>query len=349
MSATVSAPRVTRDDPSARAAQPISYADRWPPRAHRRPQLAPRRSLVDGIPATARLHVVTGKGGTGKTTVAAALALALADSGRKVLLVEVEGRQAIAQLFDMPPLPYSEERLTGAGQRRRAVRAGHRPRAGDARVPRDVLRPQAAGKRPEEDGRGRLRDHARARACATSCSPARSRRRSSASTADGSPVYDAVVLDAPPTGRIGRFLDATQEVAKLTKFGPINNQSEGVIELLHGPKTARAPRDPARGDAGAGDDRRRGRAAPARLPARRGRSSTAPGPTLITDGPGRRRRRGRPAAARRPGCDRPGVPAAHAAALAARDGRVRRSASTSRRRTPRAWTPSTCRASSCPT
>ena len=37
--------------------------------------------------AAARLHVVTGKGGTGKTTVAAALALALAGGGRKVLLI----------------------------------------------------------------------------------------------------------------------------------------------------------------------------------------------------------------------------------------------------------------------
>ena len=56
--------------------------------------------------------------------------------------------------------------------------------------------------------------------------------------ADGHPVYDAVVLDAPPTGRISRFLDATREVAKLTKIGPINRQSEGVITLLHGPRTA---------------------------------------------------------------------------------------------------------------
>ena len=38
----------------------------------------------------ARLHFVTGKGGTGKSTVAAALALTLAAGGRKVLLVEVE-------------------------------------------------------------------------------------------------------------------------------------------------------------------------------------------------------------------------------------------------------------------
>ena len=51
------------------------------------------------------LHVVTGKGGTGKTTVAAAMAMALAENGRRTLLMEVEGRQGIAQLFDTAPLP----------------------------------------------------------------------------------------------------------------------------------------------------------------------------------------------------------------------------------------------------
>src|SRR6516165_11082732 len=67
----------------------------------------------------ARLHFVTGKGGTGKSTVAAALALALAAGGRRVLLVEVEGRQGIAQLFDVPPLPYQEVKIAtadGGGQ-----------------------------------------------------------------------------------------------------------------------------------------------------------------------------------------------------------------------------------------
>src|SRR5262245_63848632 len=61
-----------------------------------------------------RLHVVTGKGGTGKTTVAAALALALAAEGGKVLLMEVEGRQGIAQLFDCPPLPHEERKVAVA-------------------------------------------------------------------------------------------------------------------------------------------------------------------------------------------------------------------------------------------
>jgi anion-transporting ArsA/GET3 family ATPase len=55
--------------------------------------------------------------------------------------------------------------------------------------------------------------------------------------AQGQPVYDAVVLDAPPTGRIRQFLDATREVANLARVGPINRQSKGVMELLHGPDT----------------------------------------------------------------------------------------------------------------
>jgi anion-transporting ArsA/GET3 family ATPase len=50
-------------------------------------------------------------------------------------------------------------------------------------------------------------------------------------------VYDAVVVDAPPTGRIGNFLDVTQAMADLAKTGPIRNQSDGVVKLLHSEDT----------------------------------------------------------------------------------------------------------------
>ena len=42
------------------------------------------------------------------------MALALARDGRRTLLVEVEGRQGIAQLFDTPPLPYEERKVAVA-------------------------------------------------------------------------------------------------------------------------------------------------------------------------------------------------------------------------------------------
>ena len=43
------------------------------------------------------------------------------------------------------------------------------------------------------------------------------------------PVYDAVVLDAPPTGRITRFLDVNAEVAGLAKVGPIRGQADAIM------------------------------------------------------------------------------------------------------------------------
>jgi anion-transporting ArsA/GET3 family ATPase len=56
-------------------------------------------------------------------------------------------------------------------------------------------------------------------------------------TENGRHVYDAVVLDAPPTGRVVRFLDVTRAMADLAKAGPIRNQSDRVVRLLHSADT----------------------------------------------------------------------------------------------------------------
>jgi anion-transporting ArsA/GET3 family ATPase len=193
--------------------------------------------LVAGIPPRARLHVVTGKGGTGKTTVAAALALALASGGRKVLLIEVEGRQAIAQLFDVPALPYEEHRLAAT------ARGGQLwGLAIDAELAMIEYLDMFYGLKRSARGLKKMG----AVDFVTTLAPGlrdvlltgKVKESVTRTNPDGHIAYDAVVLDAPPTGRIRQFLDATKEVANLTKFGPINRQSAGVIELLHGPRTA---------------------------------------------------------------------------------------------------------------
>lgn len=51
-------------------------------------------------------------------------------------------------------------------------------------------------------------------------------------------VYDAVVVDSPPTGRIPRFLDVTKAVSDLAKGGPVHSQADGVVKLLHSEQTA---------------------------------------------------------------------------------------------------------------
>jgi len=184
-----------------------------------------------------RLHVVTGKGGTGKTTVAAALALALAEGGRKVLLVEVEERQGLAQLFDVPPLPYSERKL------------------GVARGGGDVFGLAVNAREATYEyldmyyhlGRaGRALDRMGVIEFATTIAPgmrdvlltgktyeATRRRRP-----DQSFVYDAVVLDAPPTGRIVRFLGVNTAVTSLARVGPINRHAGAITDLITSPRTA---------------------------------------------------------------------------------------------------------------
>src|SRR5579859_1009611 len=191
----------------------------------------------DGV----RLHVVTGKGGTGKTTVAAALALALASHDRNVLLMEVEGRQGIAQLFDCPPLPYGERKVAvglasgrGAGGDVYALAVDPEEafleylamfynlrHAGQALTRLgvvDFVTTLAPG----------LRDVLRTGKAAEAV-----RRRKG-----GKPVYDAVVMDAPPTGRIGRFLNVASEVSGLAKVGPIRGHADTVLSVIRSPQTA---------------------------------------------------------------------------------------------------------------
>ncbi len=50
-----------------------------------------------------RLVVVTGKGGTGKSTISAAVALAAARRGKKVLVCEVVAKERVADFFGRPP------------------------------------------------------------------------------------------------------------------------------------------------------------------------------------------------------------------------------------------------------
>ena len=184
----------------------------------------------------ARLHVITGKGGTGKTTVAAALALALASNGRRVLLIEVEERQGIARLFDVPPLPYQEKKVaiaTGGGE----VRA----------LAIDV---EAALLEYFEmfynlGFAGRSLKKMGAVEFATTLAPGlrdvlltgKVKETVTRTGSDNRPVYDEVVLDAPPTGRVVTFLGVTEAMSGLAKRGPIHSQAEGVVRLLHSADT----------------------------------------------------------------------------------------------------------------
>jgi anion-transporting ArsA/GET3 family ATPase len=186
------------------------------------------------------LHVVSGKGGTGKTTVAAALALALASRGKRVLLCEVEGRQGLAQLFDLPPIGYEERRIAqgpdeGGDVYALAIDA-------ESAMLEYIQLYYRMGART-----GRVLDRFGVLDFATTVAPGlrdvlltgklyeavvRNARNKNARQ------YDAVVLDAPPTGRIAQFLNVNGEFGDLAKVGVVKGQTERVMGLLTSRRTA---------------------------------------------------------------------------------------------------------------
>lgn len=184
-----------------------------------------------------RLQVVSGKGGTGKTTVAAALALALAGEGKRTLLVEVEGRQGIAQLFGTEALPYEERKIAtapGGGEvyalaidaeqalldyLQMFYKLGSAGRALRKLGAIDFATTIAPG----------LRD---VLLTGKACEAVRRKDKK------GEFLYDHVVMDAPPTGRITRFLNVNDEMAGLAKIGPIHTQAQAVMRVLKSPETA---------------------------------------------------------------------------------------------------------------
>lgn len=183
------------------------------------------------IPATVvimGLHIVTGKGGVGKTTVALALADALAACGDRVLVCEVEGRFSIAEAASFRSAKTGEEQalpghpgvwLLGVDARqalqeylRTHFRLGLAGKALDRAGFVDFATMIAPGLR-DVLLLGKVYEAA---------------HRQSKTGRD----YDAVILDAPPTGRVVRFLTATDALGEVAKVGPTHDQAERVAAFL---------------------------------------------------------------------------------------------------------------------
>ena len=186
-----------------------------------------------------RLHVVTGKGGTGKTTIATAMALALASRGQRVLLAEVEGRQGLSQVLDVAPLGTEERPLVTDPSGGEVVGLSVDAKTALLEYLQKFYKLGRAGSVLEKVG---------AVDFATTIAPGvrdvlligRVYEAVGRVTkgAKKRPVFDAVVLDAPPTGRIGRFLNVNSEVSEVAKVGPVRNQADSITRMLQSPTTA---------------------------------------------------------------------------------------------------------------
>lgn len=174
--------------------------------------------------------IVAGKGGVGKTTVAATLAVTAASCGLRTLLVDVEGTGSLPALFGRPGrLDYSVTTLDPSTPGRAEI-------TGRSVTPDDALVEYL-----DDHGLGRV-----------------SRRMATTGTLElvataipgikdilvlgkvkqleqATPGVDLIVVDAPAAGHAVTFLATARGMLDAIGVGPIRSQSADVLELLTDP------------------------------------------------------------------------------------------------------------------
>ncbi|MEM9655689.1 MAG: ArsA-related P-loop ATPase [Actinomycetota bacterium] len=182
--------------------------------------------------AASNVLIVAGKGGVGKTTVGASLAIAATRAGSDVLLIELEGHSNLSAAFSLDGLDYEEteiprdryKRTDGSGSdgRLRARQIGpddaladYLEKAGLGTVSRrlsrsgamEVVSTAAPGIR-DLLTLGKIRQLEQAK------------------------VADLIVVDAPAAGHAMTFLTAAAGLADSTTSGPVRDQADQVLEMF---------------------------------------------------------------------------------------------------------------------
>ncbi len=178
-----------------------------------------------------RLVVVTGKGGVGKTTVAAALGLAAARAGKRTMVCEVAEQERITQAFGKPAAGFRETEVA-----ERLHTFSINPEDAKAEWLKHQLRSGAlAG----------LLSSSRIFQYLTAAAPglaeivtigkvwelAQLQRRTPRSA-----PYDLVILDAPATGHGLALMRAPRTYADVAKVGPIHNHAKKIDGFITDPK-----------------------------------------------------------------------------------------------------------------
>jgi Mrp family chromosome partitioning ATPase len=177
---------------------------------------------LERLCSSSRVIIVAGKGGVGKTTVTAALAVAATGVGMRVLVVEVEGKSGLAASLDRPPLTYEEAELR-PGLRARTL------------TPDDALVEYLHDHGLRRIGR-RLSNSGALEVVATAVPGMKDILvLGKVKQLERAGVADLIVLDAPAAGHAVQFLLSARGLLDAVKVGPVQKQAADVVELLSDP------------------------------------------------------------------------------------------------------------------
>jgi anion-transporting ArsA/GET3 family ATPase len=171
---------------------------------------------------TSHVVIVAGKGGVGKTTVTATLALVASRAGLRVLIVEVEGKSGLPAMFDAPPLEYDEASLAEGVSARfltpDAALVDYLQSHGLKRISKrlaqsgalDVVATAVPGMK-DILVLGKVKSLAEQKA------------------------FDIILVDAPAAGHAITFLLSARGLLDAVRVGPIRKQAQDVVEMLSDP------------------------------------------------------------------------------------------------------------------
>lgn len=181
-----------------------------------------------------RLFIVAGKGGVGKTTVTATIAQMAADAALTALIIEVEGKSGIGNVFGRREhLTYEEVDLAPA--------RGSESASGRGRVRGRTLTPDdALLEYLVEHGMKRVSKRLASSGALDVVSTAVPGIKDilvlgKVKALEKANAADLLVLDAPAAGHAVTFLTSAKGLLDAARVGPIRTQAQDVVDLLADP------------------------------------------------------------------------------------------------------------------
>jgi anion-transporting ArsA/GET3 family ATPase len=181
-----------------------------------------------------RILIVSGKGGVGKTTISAALALVAARAGRKVCVAEVDRKGTLAKLLGGGPVGYEPEELSPGVW-------------GMGIVPEDALA-EYLDVQYHMKRISRLFTNTHFVDYITTAAPGLKDilvlgkiwyLEQGPRSGGTKHSFDTIIVDAPAAGHMLTFLAAPMGLANMVSVGPVRRQSDWLIEMLRDPKRTR--------------------------------------------------------------------------------------------------------------